>query len=61
LENATTHAVGGSGVETVLPKEPMRGICSQDLPVKEHTDKICIFCAELHIVRDHNDGDSLLL
>ena len=53
------HTVGCGCIETVIAKETTRGIGGQHLPVEEHRNHICIFRAELHIVRYHHDGNAL--
>ena len=57
----SAHAVGGRGVKAVVAEEPPRGVRGQNLPVKKHAHHIRVTGAELHVMRDHNDGDALSL
>ena len=46
---------------TVAAAEAAGGGGGHDLPVKEHTDQVCVTGAELHIVRYHHNGHAALL
>ena len=52
------HTVGGSGIETVIAEETAGRIGGEDLAIKEHRHRICVFGAELHIVGYHHDGNT---
>ena len=54
------HAVGGGCIEAVGAEEPSGGVGGQDLPIEEHTDHIGVAGAELHVMGNHDNGDTLL-